>query len=131
MKKAVGTITVILGVALVIFSLLLKCYMFGFSNLDGSEHITIYAYTMSEEKTKKAVDGYFSDVFVIAAEEAENLKASDIDAIHAKVYLSGPEYVENDQRSFLDRFYTLFLMAIGAVIMIIGINLLSERIDED
>ena len=121
MKKAVGTITVILGVALVIFSLLLKCYMFGFSNLDGSEHITIYAYTLSEEKTKKAVDGYFSDVFVIAAEEAENLKASDIDAIHAKVYLSGPE----------DRFYTLFLIAIGAVIVMIGINLLSERIGED
>ena len=76
---------------------------------------------MSEEKTKKAVDEYFSDVFVIAAEEAENLKASDIDAIHAKVYLSGPEYVENDQRSFLDRFYTLFLIAIGAVIVIASI----------
>ena len=59
------------------------------------------------------------------------MRARDIDAVHAKVYLSGPDYVENDQRSFLDRYYTLFLTAIGAIIMIIGINLLSERIDED
>ena len=131
MKKAVGTITVILGIALIIFSFLLKCYMFGFSNLDGSKHITIYAYTLSEEKTKSALKEYFSDVFVLAEEEAVNLRASDIDAIHAKVYLSGPEYVENDQRSFMDRFYTLFLIAIGAIIVIIGINLLSDRIDED
>ena len=131
MKKALGTITVILGIALIIFSFLLKCYMFGFSNLDGSKHITIYAYTLSEEKTKSALKEYFSDVFVLAEEEAENIRASDIDAIHAKVYLSGPEYVENDQRSFMDRFYTLFLIAIGAIIVIIGINLLSDRIDED
>ena len=131
MKKALGTITVILGIALIIFSFLLKCYMFGFSNLDGSKHITIYAYTLSEEKTKSALKEYFSDVFVLAEEEAVNLRASDIDAIHAKIYLSGPEYVENDQRSFMDRFYTLFLIAIGAIIVIIGINLLSDRIDED
>lgn len=88
MKKAVGTITVILGVALVIFSLLLKCYMFGFSNLDGSEHITIYAYTLSEEKTKKAVDGYFSDVFVIAAEEAENLSKPQTSTQYMPKYIS-------------------------------------------
>lgn len=131
MKKTVGIITIIIGLALIVFSLFLKCYMFGFSNIEKTEHITIYAYTFNEEKTREAVDNYFSDIFVFAEEEAENMRARDIDAVHAKVYLSGPDYVENDQRSFLDRYYTLFLTAIGAIIMIIGINLLSERIDED
>ena len=52
MRKTLGIIIVLIGVALVAFSLIIKCYMFGFSNIDGSEHITIYAYTLNEEKTK-------------------------------------------------------------------------------
>ena len=51
MRKTLGIIIVLIGVALVAFSLIIKCYMFGFSNIDGSEHITIYAYTLNERET--------------------------------------------------------------------------------
>ena len=76
------------------------------------------------------VNDYFSDVFAIAASQAENLRARDISAVHAKVYVSGLDYVENADRSFLDRYYSLFLASIGAIIVILGINLLSEKNDE-
>lgn len=128
MRKTLGIIIVLIGVTLVAFSLIIKCYIFGFSNIDGSKHITIYAYTLNEEKTKEKVNDYFSDVFAIAASEAEDLKARDISAVHAKVYVSGPDYVENANRSFLDRYYSLFLASIGAIIVILGINLLSEKV---
>lgn len=131
-KKIIGTIVSIAGAILILISFFLKCYMFGLSNVDGGEHITIYAYTFNEEKTKEAVDEYFNnDIFVIAKEKVENLKAGDINALRANVYFSDHGYVENDQRSFLDRYYNIFIMAIGAIIVIIGINLLSEKIDED
>ena len=80
MRKTLGIIIVLIGVALVAFSLIIKCYMFGFSNIDGSEHITIYAYTLNEEKTKEKVNDYFSDVFAIATSEAKDLRARDISA---------------------------------------------------
>lgn len=131
MKKAVGIAVIVVGVSLIVFALLLKCYMFGFSNIDETEHITLYLYTLNGEKTTNAMENYFSDVFAIAKEQAENFNAGDVGAIHAKVYESGPDYVMDSQRTFLDRFYTLFLIAIGAIIVILGINLLSERIDED
>lgn len=129
-KKALGTAIVILGVLLIAFSIMLKGMMFSFSSIDKSESVTIYAYTLNEEKTKMAAENLFSGVFAIAKSNAENLEAKDISAIHAKVYLSGPDYVENDERSFLDRFYKLYLLTIGAIVVIIGINLLSEKIDE-
>ncbi len=129
-KKALGTAIVILGVLLIAFSIMLKGMMFSFSSIDKSESVTIYAYTLNEEKTKMAAENLFSGVFAIAKGNAENLEAKDISAIHAKVYLSGPDYVENDERSFLDRFYKLYLLTIGAIVVIIGINLLSEKIDE-
>ena len=112
------------------FSIMLKGMMFSFSSIDKSESVTIYAYTLNEEKTEAAAENLFSGVFAIARGNAENLKAKDINAIHAKVYLSGAEYVENDERSFLDRFYKLYLLTIGAIVVVVGLNLLSEKIDE-
>ena len=129
-KKAFGTAIVVCGMLLMAFSIMLKGMMFSFSSIDKSESVTIYAYTLNEEKTEAAAENLFSGVFAIARGNAENLKAKDINAIHAKVYLSGAEYVENDERSFLDRFYKLYLLTIGAIVVVVGLNLLSEKIDE-
>ncbi len=129
-RKTVGNAIIAFGCLIMLFSFLLKCHMFGFSSQDGRESISIYAYTLNEEKTEKAFEELFSDgVYVIEKEKALSLKPSDINAVYTRVYLSD-SYVENGSRAFLDRFYSIFLLAMGAIVVIAGISLRAEK-EED
>ncbi len=131
MKRKSGIAVIATGCTLILFALLLKSYMFGFSNLDGNSHVTVYAYTLSTERTKEKIDALFgSGIFALEIEEAEKLRPSDISAVYLKVYLSGNDYVKNTERTFIDRYYRLFLITMGCVIVIMGINLASGNDEE-